>query len=125
MGRLSNNGGFTLIEILIATAILSIGSVGVATLTAGIIQGNAFSKKLTAATTLAQDQLERIKRLGYANAGGAAGTENYGSLANDPSYKRVTAVTANTPATNMETVTVTVSWNHDTRAVTLKTILSQ
>jgi hypothetical protein len=29
-----------------------------------------------------QDQLEDVKRLGYANVGTAAGTQNYGTIAN-------------------------------------------
>jgi len=64
----NNDNGFTLIEVLIAIVILSVGLLGMASLTVGIINGNRFSNDLTTATTLAQDKMEDIRRAGYANA---------------------------------------------------------
>ena len=125
MRVLRDTNGFTLIEILIATVIITIASLGVATLTVGIIRGNSFSKRLTIATTLAQDRLEQVKRLGYANAGTAAATENYGTIANYEGYKRVTSVANNTPALNMKLVSVNVYWNSDKRSVNVSTIVSE
>ena len=54
------SGGFTLIEVLITIVILSVGLLGMASLTTGIINGNAFSKNASTATTLAQDKMEEI-----------------------------------------------------------------
>ena len=53
--------GFTLIEVLIAIVILSVGLLGMASLTVGIIKGNKFSNDLSTATTLAQDKMEFIR----------------------------------------------------------------
>ena len=53
--------GFTLIEVLIAIVILSVGLLGMASLTVGIIKGNKFSNDLSTATTLAQDKMEDIR----------------------------------------------------------------
>src|SRR5919108_4982178 len=125
MKALPETNGFTLIEILIATVIITVTSLGVASLTLGIIRGNSFSKRLTVATTLTQDHLENVKRLGYSNAGTAAGTENYGSIANYTGYKRVTSVTNNTPATNMKTINVTVYWDSDKHSANAGTIISE
>ena len=48
-----SHNGFTLIEVLVAIVILSVGLLGMASLTVAIIQGNKFSNDLTTATTLA------------------------------------------------------------------------
>jgi type IV pilus assembly protein PilV len=117
--------GFTLIEILIATVIITIASLGIATLTAGVIQENSFSKRLTTATTLAQDRLEQAKRIGYTNAGTLAGTENYGNIVNYTGYKRVTSVTTPINMPNTRTVEIIVYWDSDNRKVNLSTILAE
>ncbi|MGH7793225.1 MAG: type IV pilus modification PilV family protein [Thermodesulfobacteriota bacterium] len=117
--------GFTLIEILIATVIITIASLGVATLTVGVMRGNSFSKRLTTATALIQDRLEEVKRLGYSNAGTVVGTQSYGTIANFAGYKRVVSVSNNTPAANMKTIDITVYWDADKRSVKASTILSE
>ena len=125
MELLKEKNGFTLIEILIATVIITIASLGVATLTIGIIRGNSFSKRLTTATTLVQDRLEEVKRLGYSKAGTAAGTQDYGTIANFSGYKRETSVSNNIPAANMKTITVTVFWDAGKHSAKVSTILSE
>ncbi len=125
MRSLYDNSGLTLLEVLIAMVILAIGSLAVAGLTVGIIRGNLFSNKLTTAMTLAQDKMEGIKRLGYANAGTAQGTENYKTIQNFLPYKRVTTVSSNAPTAGMKTVMVRVYWDSDAHSVALNTILAQ
>jgi len=122
---LQGANGFTLIEILIATIIIMIVSLGSVTLTVGIMRGNSFSKRLTTATTLAQDRLEDVKRLGYANVGTAAGTQNYGTIANFSGYKRVVTVTNDIPAAKMKTVNLNVYWDADRHSTQANTILSE
>jgi prepilin-type N-terminal cleavage/methylation domain-containing protein len=125
MHLLNTDEGFTLIEVLIGMVILTIVSLGLMSLTVSTIRGNALSQRLTTATTLVQDQLEEVKRLGYANAATAVGTEDYGAIASFPGFRRVTAVANDTPTTNVRTVTVTVSWNADAYSVASTTILAQ
>ncbi|NVL90369.1 MAG: prepilin-type N-terminal cleavage/methylation domain-containing protein [Desulfobacterales bacterium] len=122
MCSLHNNKGFTLLEILIAMVILSIGLLGMAVLTGGIMRGNTFSNELTTATTLAQDRMEDIKRAGY--SGASSLTENYNEISNFPLHKRVTNV-VDGPASGMRTVTVTVYWDSDAHSIVLKTILAE
>jgi type IV pilus assembly protein PilV len=129
MKVLSTNNGFTLIEILIAIVSITVASQGVACLTAGIIRGNTFSKQLTTATTLAQDRLEHLKRVGYANAGTMAVTENYGDIPNFSGYKRVTEVVNPLNLPNTRIITVEVSGYgfgyEDKKLIILKTILAE
>ncbi len=65
---LSHKGGFTLIEVLMAMAIVSIGLLGTAVLTMGIMSSNKSSAAVTTATTLAQGQLEEIRNEGFGTA---------------------------------------------------------
>ena len=117
--------GFTLPDVLIGMVILVVVSLGLMSLTVSLIRGNVFSRQLTAATVLAQDQLEQVKRLGYRDANTAAGTEAYGSMTAYPFYKRVTVVTNDTPAPAIKTVKVTVFWNADVRKVDVQTLVAE
>jgi type IV pilus assembly protein PilV len=123
MKVLFDKNGFTLIEILIATVIITVASLGVANLTVGIIHGNSNSQRLTTATTLAQDRLEQIKRIGYQNAGTVVGTENYGDIANYSGYKRVTSVEDKPPT--LRIITVKVYRIDSNQSVDLSTILTE
>jgi len=119
--------GFTLIELLIAIVILSVGLLGMAALAVGIINGNKMSNDLTTATTLAQDKMEDVRRLGYSgvSATTATVTENYNSITGYAAYKRVTVTTVDSPAVGMKTMTVTTYWKSDDHSVEVKTILAQ
>jgi len=112
--------GFSLIELLVAMLVLSTGLLGLGRLTVGVIEGNRASRDHGVATLLAQDRIEGFKGLG---GGGASSTEDYGTLAGFPSYKRVTEVRPDTPEPGLSTVTVTVSWSGDARSVVLRALL--
>lgn len=129
-----NAKGFTLIEVMIAIVILSVGLLGMASLTIGIIKGNKVSNDLTMATTCAQDKLENFQRLTYTGIPTTTTTEtedyNCGTvdMTGYENYKRVTLTTIDSPAANMKTVTVTVFWRDahlGEHSVELSTIFSQ
>ena len=114
-----DNSGFTLIEVLVAMVILSIGLLGTAALITGIIKGNQVSNRISTATICAQDKMEKIKNMEYLNVV----AEPLSIITDYPLYKREVAV--DPLGTGMKTVTVTVSWDSDTRSVELKTILAE
>ena len=60
-----NQKGFTLIEVMIAMLVLSIGILGVATMQVTAIKGNSFSIGLTEAATFAQNKVEELAVLAY------------------------------------------------------------
>lgn len=59
--------GFTLIEVMIALAILGIGVLGVASMQIAAINGNNTAGKLTANATFLMDRIERLIALPYAH----------------------------------------------------------
>ena len=56
-----NKNGFTLIEVMVALVVVSLGLLGVAAMQGIAIQGNAFAKDVTIATNVNQAILERIR----------------------------------------------------------------
>lgn len=130
--RLRHNHGFTLVEIMIAIAILVLALLGLASLAVMVIKGNAFSKTLTTATTLAKDRMEQLKNTSYDTL--APGTD-YAAMdatvqatrASDTVYTRTWTVNANSPASDMTTIIVTVDWNWEGsgRNVTFQTIVTR
>ena len=55
------DAGFTLIEVMVAIIVLSIGVLGLAPLMVVSITGNAFSNEATRANVIAQDRIETLK----------------------------------------------------------------
>ncbi|MEX1298650.1 MAG: prepilin-type N-terminal cleavage/methylation domain-containing protein, partial [Desulfotignum sp.] len=56
-----NQSGFTLLEVLCALAIFSIGLMAVTAMTTMVIKSNYKSRHLTTAVHLAQNKLEELK----------------------------------------------------------------
>jgi prepilin-type N-terminal cleavage/methylation domain-containing protein len=123
--RLPGNRGFTLTEVMIAIAVFSIGLLGIAQTLVVVINTNLTARQITTATILAQAALEDIHRLGYVAADNAVATSDYGSMPNYEAFKRVTAISPDTPDVGMKTATITVSWKGDQRSLSLSTILTE
>jgi prepilin-type N-terminal cleavage/methylation domain-containing protein len=99
----SGQGGFTLAEILVACAIISVGLMAVATGFGLGVDGVEAGRQQSTAVFLAEQQIERAKALGMRQTGlvqlvigtNLPATEAYGAIPNaPPSYRRTTAVTA-------------------------------
>lgn len=63
-----NEAGFTLIEILIATFILTVGILGVTGMFITSIKANQLGRSVTAANRLAQNLMEQVKTQTFSNA---------------------------------------------------------
>jgi type IV pilus assembly protein PilV len=122
---INNQYGFTLIELLVAITVLSIGMVGLSRMTVSTVSVHTANERLANAAALLQDRLERLKKSGYAGAATVSSTEGYGTIPQYSTYKRVTSVVVNSPATNMKTVTVTVSWQNDQHTLSASTIVAE
>src|SRR5262244_1298111 len=114
--------GFTLIEVMITMVVLSIGLVALAGIQISAIKGNAFSRRMTTAVSVAEQTIEQIKNTPYDNVQSQSTTQVTAANMNFNSQVNVT----NTTPTNGKRVEVTVSWSdsgksHDVR---LSTIIS-
>lgn len=129
VNHLHSQLGFTLIEVLVTMIILTIGLLGTAGLTTGVIRGNGFSKNVTSATAIAQTQLEAVQRAGYAKVTTTDFPATPAAVSmQGKTFSRATTIATNTPAANMKQVTVTVTWNEANnlaRTVTLQTIIAE
>ena len=107
-GKRKNEQGFTLIEIMIALVIFSIGLLGIAIMQINAINGNASARMSTEAATHAQDQIERLLGLPYTHAdlsdGVHAATPLPGNI-----YDVGWVVDEGNPFANAKTVTLTVT----------------
>lgn len=62
---LANTGGFTLIEVIVALAILTIGILSVNAMQTAAIRGNMTASDITISSTWASDRVERIFSMDY------------------------------------------------------------
>lgn len=113
--KLPGEGGFTLIEVLIAITILTIGLLAVATMQVSAIYGNKMGNDVSRAIFLAQDKLEELK--------------NSADITIVPSGSDQTGIfnrnwQIGPSGTNSRSVTVTVSWitRGNNHSVALNTI---
>jgi prepilin-type N-terminal cleavage/methylation domain-containing protein len=95
--------GFTLIEIMITIFLLVVALLGIVSTSVIVMKTNSFSKTMTTATTLAKAKMEVLKNTDYDSLTG--GTETVESV-----FTRTWTVTNNTPATDMKTIEVNVTW---------------
>jgi Tfp pilus assembly protein PilV len=110
--------GMSLVEILVAAFVITMGLVAVATGMQLATSGVAAGQQQTTATFLAEQRLEDIKSFavslnstqGWANVTSTnfAASEAYGTITNYPSYRRDTTIT--TPTATTKRVTVSVFW---------------
>ena len=113
--------GFTLVEILVAVFVLVVGILGVISVSTTVINGNAFGKRITTATTLAQDKIEELKGTDYTSI------TSGGPETQQPIYTRTWTVTTDLPAAGMKTIEVAVAfpWKGTAHNVTLKTLVGE
>lgn len=102
--------GFTILEVMIALVVLSIGLLGLGALQLVAIKGNSFSSEMTYATMLAQQQAETLKNHAYTDADLTQGTHSAVGSSKGVQYTVTWNVTDDTPDTNMKTVNLTVRW---------------
>lgn len=129
---LDQESGFTLIEIFIAIVVLTIGLLGTAVLTTGVVRGNLSSRNITTATAIAQSCFEENRRVGYANAGSIPSGGSNGCVTGAATVSLggvgfTRTLSIDTSVANMKTLTVVVSWSEGavgSKSVTLKTVMA-
>ncbi len=111
MCKFHKNSGFTLIEIMISIAIIAIGIFAVMSLIIIVMKGNTLSKRVTTATTIAQEKMEDFKRMGYDKIDVDVDVYSDTETAYDIDYYHKVTVTPDDPAIDTKTIGVGIFWN--------------
>lgn len=121
--------GFTFIEVLIAIVILSIGLLGLATMSTTAAKFNTFSKNKTTAIALGQDKMEELKRVISTTTLTSANNtveNNINEKGEAGSGIFMRSVTITGGAAQLTTLAVTVTWrDYSLHTVTLTTMIRQ
>jgi prepilin-type N-terminal cleavage/methylation domain-containing protein len=130
MKCIQSKNGFTLLEVLFALAIFSIGLLAVNAMTTMVIKSNYMSKNLTTAVHLAQNKLDALKAGAYDDVDNAELPDEIDLDAQEVAgagiFDRSVTVTPPSTALDYKNVEVTVSWSDpDLRKVRMKTIIAQ
>ncbi|UCE55634.1 MAG: prepilin-type N-terminal cleavage/methylation domain-containing protein [Desulfobacterales bacterium] len=96
--------GFSLIEVVIALSVFSIGILAIATLVISSIDENASARRVTEATALAEDRLERMMALSYENINDGESTEGAYTVSWD--------VAEDVMVEQTKSITITVTWRY-------------
>ena len=116
-----HNDGVTLIENILAIAIIAIGLFSVMSVVTIVTKGNTHSKRVTTATTMAQDKMEYFNKVDYSDVLGTS------TVTTD--YYLVAVVQNDTPNINTKTITIFVYWDPadatSSHKVELQTILAE
>jgi len=107
--------GASLIELMIALVVLSLGILAVAQLFPAGARAQLGDRMSTAATNYAQEKIEELSRLGWADAALTDGRHPAGStteaLGTNGRWQRFYVIsTLPAPLDNLKKVTVTVGW---------------
>ena len=113
----SEHSGFTLIEVMVTIFVLVVGLLGLYTTIVGVIQGDAHSRNLTTATTLAQDKIEALRNQSYDSLSSGSDSSSI--------FTRTWTVSGDSPAAGLATVAVSVGWTWKGTAhnVTMNTVI--
>ncbi len=98
--------GFTLLEVLVSLSLFGLVASGIGALAAQTMVRTIENRHSTAAALLAQQELERLRGLEYADVAPLSATTTMGGR----SFTVVDTVLNNNPAANMKKITVTVTW---------------
>lgn len=106
--RHNEEAGFTLLEVIIAISILTVGLLAVASMQTAAIRGNDAAYRVTESVTWAQDRLEYLLALPYDDSALSIGTGKADPMTT-PSNYTITYDVTNTPIPNTKKITVTAS----------------
>ena len=107
--------GFTLLEVMIAIAILSFGILAVASMQTSSIYGNSVANRLTEGTSWAGNKMEELLTVPDTDAGlssGPHGPETVMSGVNryDVNWEVIDSVDPSDPLADAKLIIVTVTW---------------
>ena len=123
MRRLRSSQGFTLIEIVVAIVMLTFGVLASASLTAALMRSNRGVTNRTRAVETLRLKVEDLQSQRYSDIVTGNDSATIGGIG----FNRSWTVAANTPAANLKTITLSVSWGdrQGNHTITNQTIRAQ
>jgi prepilin-type N-terminal cleavage/methylation domain-containing protein len=109
----ASNRGFTLVEMMIALVLFGVGMMALAQVLPRGLSVRDKARRMTVATSMAQEEVERLRNLPFNHADLAGGAHDDPNNPIDGAYGRQWVVQDNTPVTDMKHVTVTVTFPTD------------
>ena len=109
---LTDTKGFTLIEVVIAMAILSIGILAIASLQISAVQNNGLGNLITQATMLAQEKMESLKsatNIAALTDGSDTGIDHYGESGGI--FNRSWTISNPLGGSSSRQIEIAVQWN--------------
>jgi type IV pilus assembly protein PilV len=109
---IKKDDGFTLLEVIMAVSVLTIGLLAVASMQVSAIRGNSISREYTESTDSVQNVVEKLLSLNISASQLAAGNHTEGelNLNTTDKYTVIWSVQDNTPINDVKTISVTVQW---------------
>ena len=104
----SSDKGFSIVEILIAMAVLSFGLLAVASMQVTSMKGNSFSRQTTEAMSLGQKHLDELLALPYNHPDLANGT--HGSIIQQQRYQLDWNILEDNTLPQSKDIQVNVTW---------------
>ena len=105
MDKKDREAGFTLLEVIVAVSILTVGLLAVASMQTAAIRGNDTAYRVTESVTWAQDRLEFLLALPYDDTALSIGTAKADPMTSPPHYT-ITYDVTNGPIANTKRITV-------------------
>lgn len=111
MAHKKGERGFTLLEVVIAMSILSIGLLAIASMQLTAVGGNTFAKEMSESVCLAQDKMDELMVINYSHESLDSGSHGESPFQSD--YDITWEVVDNNPVNNAKLITVSVTWVDD------------
>jgi prepilin-type N-terminal cleavage/methylation domain-containing protein len=121
MTRPRREGGFTVVEVLVAIVVLSITLMALGPIMAGISRGNRYGQHVTAASARVQEKIEELKSKPYDKV------VNGSDVLTSPGMTRTWTVVSEPVDGALKEVDVSVSWKepgNKSRTVSVKTYIA-
>lgn len=107
---MKTSDGFTLVELVVALLIFSIGVMGFIKMQGESIRGNAFSQQMSTALSLAQDKAEELVQLDYKNGSSKIASGSASATRNGVAYDLVWTVSSMGSSAAPSDVDLVVTW---------------
>lgn len=123
---LKSRAGFTLVEVIAAIGIFSVGVLGLAVGAVTITKANKTSQFYTMATNMAQDMAEQLKATSVSQVVTCSSSCETAPTFQGVTFTRTWVVTANSPSAGINKIDVTVAWtDYAAHTVTVTSAMPQ